>query len=354
MAWSAISSVGGPLLVVRAYLRPVPFLGPPAVALALVAPSTGLAADALVPAGASGARPAATPHFEVTRLKDAGECPDEEDLQSAASRALEVAPPGLPDKRIARTRFDVQFSRGGSGYTAILRSKELNSERTLTAQGDACDPLADAVAIAVAVLLGTIRDAPPRRSTPAPASRSEPASSSLPVPTTDDSTSDEFSRDSGGEDAERKAKNVISAEFMGSGIGDSINYERFLDNGVASIRIGVGYTQQAHLPAQGHQLTFPLLLQLDSSETGSHNFHFAGGVTAVFRDGPLDEGIANPQNTGFGSGYDRAGAACLGNIVLGYRYLPRTAGLTVGVYGMVLFNFIWGTLWTGANMGYAF
>ncbi|MGH7434963.1 MAG: hypothetical protein ACRENE_04750 [Polyangiaceae bacterium] len=305
-----------------------------------------------------------TPRFEVTRLRGAEECPDAGDLEAAVSRALEIAPlapPGLPGVRVARTRFDVQFSRGDAGYMAILRSKEFSAARTLSTQGDACEPLADAVAVAVAVLLGTVgsqpaADSPADRPARTQATQQPLAASSTADPPPDATPTDTDRRTDADDGSwDRKARNVAFVEFMGSGVGDSINYARFFEaGGVASLRFGFGYTQSTTAPGAGRQLTFPVLLELDSSETGSHNFHFGTGVTAVVRDGPVDVGVGNPENTGFGSDFGGNGVTALCNVVVGYRYLPREPGITVGVYGMGLFNFAWGTIWAGANAGVAF
>jgi hypothetical protein len=313
-----------------------------AVFLLLAGSRSALAADAM---------PA--PHFEVTRLLGADDCPDAQELASTIALGLGSAPAGTASARGTPAHFQVMFSRG-TDYVAIVRNDAIGAERTIVSPGATCAALAQAVAVSVAVLLDVAdaakTDAPPT-SPPKPATpRPSPAPAEAPPSPPADLAG---APDDDGP-LDRPARNVVFFEFLGSGISDSINYERFFANDIMSIRFGLGYGRAQAPNLHGEQLTVPVLLQLESSSSGSHNFHLGTGVTLVYRNGAIEDEWFNPSNTGFREGFDGQALAALVNIALGYRYLPRKPGLTFGLVAMGLFNANWGTLWMGGNVGATF
>jgi hypothetical protein len=319
------------------------------VFLGMLAPRPSLAAEAV------------SPRFDVTHLKGTDECPGPDALASAVAQVVESDPPDASPERIAAVRIEVTFSRAGSDYVVTVRSGPLATERSIVGHGPTCASVADALVAAVVVLLDGMTDDDAGPSSPpaaAPRSHAAPVRARPYPPATelpDAEPSEPGDRAAADELSDRIARNVLFFEILGSGIGNSINYERFVAGDFGSVRVGFGYAQSKPPTGRdGQQWTLPVLFQLESSMTGSHNFHLAAGGTLVYRDGPIQDGWSNPENTGFRDPSPSGAFNALANVAGGYRYLPRRGGFTFGFVVMTLFNASWGTLWAGANAGVTF
>ena len=96
----------------------------------------------------------------VTREEAAGDCPDESALERAT-----LALGRLPDAPKAALDVAIAFRRTDTAYVAELRtSGSTEGVREVVKEGDRCAPLAEAVAVVLAVLF----DLTPRETTPSP------------------------------------------------------------------------------------------------------------------------------------------------------------------------------------------
>ncbi len=87
----------------------------------------------------------------VTRAPDAGDCPDTEHF---AARVERITGSPRVAQETAATLVRADFSRAGNAYEAKLQlSGEREGERVLRDESPTCEPLADAVAVATALLL---------------------------------------------------------------------------------------------------------------------------------------------------------------------------------------------------------
>ncbi|HMI85468.1 MAG TPA: hypothetical protein VK550_15335 [Polyangiaceae bacterium] len=97
----------------------------------------------------------------VTRASDARDCPDTEHLAARVER-ISASPLSSPQNATTVVRAD--FSRAGSAYEAKLQlTGSREGERLLRDESPTCEPLADAVAVATAVLLDPASRPPPAR-----------------------------------------------------------------------------------------------------------------------------------------------------------------------------------------------
>jgi hypothetical protein len=100
----------------------------------------------------------------VSRAPDARECPDTEHLAARVER-ITGGPLVAPESAATVVRAD--FSRAGNAYEAKLRlSGAREGERVLRDESPTCEPLADAVAVATALLLDAASRPPVAREAP--------------------------------------------------------------------------------------------------------------------------------------------------------------------------------------------
>lgn len=118
-------------------------------------------------------------HLIVARTEEAADCPDESALTDAT-----LALGTLPETPADPLEIEVRFRREAAGYAAEVRaSGRTEGVREVTKNGPTCAPLADAVAVVLAVLLDLRpREAPPDPVAPAPAPPPRPATSTPPTP----------------------------------------------------------------------------------------------------------------------------------------------------------------------------
>lgn len=328
----------------------------------------GLAAVATCLASARDvhADPRPSGRVEVTRAPDAMGCPDSAALQAAVDWA------GLVDPSPQAIALDVAFERKESGYVATVQVPERQATRTLVSEARDCSALADAVVVAINVMLDSAADDAGAEGTeptqepaaaPAPASEDVLATSDAvpwPAPEHYEDQSDV---------PHRTAPNIVFAEIFGAGMGYSVNYERFFGDD-ASLRIGFSYARGTapdpepidfnagrfgYIFPRYTQLSLPLLANYYYLGHPNHNLHFAGGATFLYRTGPIDDAWYSPFGSGYGEGnFEAKGLNMTVDVVVGYRYVPRAGGVTIGADFLVMFNTIGAVPWVGANLGWAF
>jgi hypothetical protein len=302
--------------------------------------------------------------FEVTRSEEAGGCPDAPGLEAAVARI--AGPPSLDTR--APVVFDVTFTRNEVAYVATLHAGATGAERVLVSRGPTCSALGEAVAAAITVVLdGTEGDEDQTSAGDAVAPVAPPPPLHVRVPPPPPvvvhgaPVADEFA-----DPPPRTAMNIVFAEFLGSGVAYTINYERFFDDD-ASVRVGFGYlreneelgefspaTQRFVYPKKT-QLSLPILANYYYLGHPNHNIHFAAGATLRYRTGELEDGWTNPANVGYPSDASQSpGFNALVDLVIGYRYVPRAGGFTCGADVMVLFNNEGVLPWAGVNAGAVF
>ena len=129
-------------------------------ALALAAALAALPAPA-APLGAE---------LSVVRAPEAGDCPSSGELQAAIERIVQRPVVSASGERLVA---DVRFQRGESGFAALVRLEGAKQgERRLTDTGGSCAPLAQAVAVTLALLV----DLGPEPPAPSPVRSPKPGS----------------------------------------------------------------------------------------------------------------------------------------------------------------------------------
>jgi hypothetical protein len=351
---------------------------------------TCLAAIATCLAMAGDARASGRPsgRVVVTRSEGASSCPDSEALQaavdragildssSASSGALSSDSEGSPDAGPSAPRkllsLEVAFGRTKSGYVAAVQVPGRRTKRTLASAVASCSGLADAVVVAINVMLDGMGDepagdSPDQSQVPAspPATKSDAHSTPgavpwPPLPPDEDGAKPAHD----GEDSDmphRTAPNIVFVEALGAGLASSVNYERFFGDD-ASVRIGFSYQRGTGaqpvensagiIVAWPKQTQFSLPLLANYYCFGpNHDFHFGGGVTFFYRTGLLEDGWVTGFNESFA---EEKRFNMTVDAVIGYRYVPRGGGPTIGVDAMLVVNTVAIAPWTGANVGWAF
>ena len=100
----------------------------------------------------------------VSRASDARDCPDTEHLAARVER-ITGSPLGAVESAATTLRAD--FSRAGNAYQAKLQlTGSREGERVLRDESPTCEPLADAVAVATALLLDPASRPPVAREAP--------------------------------------------------------------------------------------------------------------------------------------------------------------------------------------------
>jgi hypothetical protein len=155
----------------------------------------------------------------------------------------------------------------------------------------------------------------------------------------------------GGDCEPGPASNVIFFEALGNGLLYSLNYERLFAGFNVGLRAGASFFTYDVSQAQGSGnltlLTFPIVA---SYYLGSlhHKLELGLGATILYFSAASDS--TGTQFAGSGTGL---GIAATG--VIGYRYLPRGTGPTVGVGFTPLARPEKGFLpWGGLNVGLVF
>jgi hypothetical protein len=282
--------------------------------------------------------------LEVRDSAEAVACPDGPTLAGAITRALGRDVFGEPhDPPRASLRIEVVFARSGAGYGATVRARGVRTgERTITSVDGACSDLTDAIAVTVAALLdgAELQDSPQAKAPKAPDPPVPPAPEAEENP-----WKSEAPRPRARPDA-RTAYNSAFVELFGSGLLYSVNYERLLAGGSYGVRVGVSYGQIA-TTASGQDpgktfdtVTIPVLFNTYFG-SASHKFQTGGGALMVY--GPTAAPMLRPSDSGLNAA---------ATFVVGYRYLARTGGASLGIAwtpSLGAGGFFW--LWGGLSLG---
>lgn len=124
--------------------------------------------------------------------------------------------------------------------------------------------------------------------------------------------------------AERKAKNVVYLELLGSGLLYSVNYERMLSNDM-SVRAGFSYWSMSASSGNGQSsssaklevMTAPLLFNYFVGGR-NHQLELGAGGVVVYASASASSGSSSKLS---GEGVGVAGTG-----VVGYRYSPADGG----------------------------
>lgn len=150
--------------------------------------------------------------------------------------------------------------------------------------------------------------------------------------------------------SERTAENVIFAEFFGSGLLYSVNYERLIPSWNVGLRAGASYfTYAVSSYGKSGNLTLVSFPLVASYYVGwrRHNLQLGLGTTMLYT------GVSSDSlGTKFESA--RSGLGFAASAVLGYRYIPRDGGISFGAGFTPLLRAGSFLPWGGANIGYAF
>jgi hypothetical protein len=296
----------------------------------LLAASTGALLGAIAPRAAS-ADVAAVP-IDVTADSEAHGCADASTLAAAINHALgrERVTPAAADT--APLRLQVSFSRDARGYFATVRARGASEgTRSIRAGQTRCDALTPALADVSAMMIeaadaGDAIRAPAGTTAPPPLAADVAATAQEATPP---------------RPALRTAVNHAFVEALGNGLNDSINYERLLWDGTASVRIGLGYAaidtcpncsilatsaMNAALPhILVHEFTAPVLVNWYWG-TASHKLQIGLGATFIYRTGSTEGFFAPESLVGDpATPFDVAFTA-----VVGYRFIPYRGGPTFG------------------------
>jgi len=183
----------------------------------------------------------------------------------------------------------------------------------------------------------------------AEAPSSAPALETAPAPTPETTAAPDVAAQDR-EMRERTALNDVFFEALGSGLLYSLNYERILDKWNIGLRGGASYfTYKVAQQGQSGNVTlvsFPLVASYYIG-WGSHHVQLGLGATILYT------GVAT-DSLGVKFDSERSGAGLAANAVIGYRFMPRTGGVSFGVDFTPLLRASKLLPWGGANVGYAF
>jgi hypothetical protein len=148
------------------------------------------------------------------------------------------------------------------------------------------------------------------------------------------------------------AQNAVFLEALGNGGLWSIDYERFLDDRAFGVRAGFStLSMPVAQPAVGSAgsttlTTVPVVASAYLGEPGSsHRVQVGLGTTFA----SLGSGLSGLHGYISGTGFNLTGTA-----VIGYRYVPRSGGIELGLAFTPLLGSGGFLPWAGANVGAAF
>jgi hypothetical protein len=277
----------------------------------------------------------------VKRAPDASDCPTAARLAAAIGRAGHREPPSVSGNADARLRFDVDMARIDSGYSATVQILGARiGTRQIAHTGSTCEPLANALAVALLVVIDDVEQSD--RANPPPAPPPEPPEVPAPVEPAEKSPPPPLPKPPPDAPRERTvlvdrreepdprldilpsrtANNSFFAQLGGAGLFYSINYERIFGDSDVSLRLGFGYI---HLDGNifGHSfdeedIALPLLLNYYVGLGGPHKIQVGLGFTLLYQQYDGDNPIATRTTLNFST-------------ALGYRYLPGDGGFNFGV-----------------------
>jgi len=151
--------------------------------------------------------------------------------------------------------------------------------------------------------------------------------------------------------AEEAAPNVVFVELLGNGLLYSVNYERRLPAWNLGLRAGASFFTDKISSASGSGslvlASFPLVASYFIGPP-RHKLELGLGATILYVG-------ASSDSTGTKYEGSVSGLGIAATAVIGYRYMPRGRGVTLGAGFTPLLRETKGFLpWGGVSAGYAF
>jgi hypothetical protein len=294
--------------------------------------------------------------LSVNRAPDAGDCPDAGRLAAGIARAGHRSLPSIAPNAEARLRFEVDMARSATGYAATVRILGARiGVRQIEHTGGTCAPLADALAVALVVVIDDVEQADAtvtEATTPSPSTQpaqSAEAPAPPPPPPPPPAPPDKIERrDNPTPDLvlvpSRTADNSAFFELGGSGLFYTFNFEHIFGDSNVSLRIGFGYI---HLDADLAGNTFneedisvPMVASYYVGKS-SHKLQLGAGMLLLYRQG--DQGSSDGTTT-----------SLLATAIIGYRYIPENGGINFGVAFTPCFGQGIALPWGGVDFGVGF
>jgi hypothetical protein len=301
------------------------------LAAAAVAGALGVEGPALAATPAPAPVPA---RLAVVRGPGTLDCPDAATLAALVAGirghdSIDTAPSSA-----APLALDVSFEREASGYRASIRATgSRTGERALADRSRTCAGLTGAVAATLALFVDEV-DVPPPPAPPVPEPPPRPTAASL-VPDFDDVPV--FPHEAPRVRAPLgPAKDSVYFELLGAGLLYSVNYERFLLDGRLGVRAGTTLVPAFSTPGvlgtfnSPAWISFPVVASYYLGPE-HHKLQLGAGAT-FFASCPWQNGKPT----------------ALGNLVWGYRYVPRGSGVDFGV----AFTPVFGPTGTALPLGF--
>jgi hypothetical protein len=302
--------------------------------------------------------------IEVVRRPGASDCPDALTLSALVAKASGRDAADYASDANHTVRFDVVFDRGEAGYIGTVHvSGALHGVRTLTSPESTCTTLAEAFAVTLTILLDSARGsvepaeppapepAPPKPPSPPPAlaSTSQTAFDDAPPPGVVDGPLSALGKEPA--QTPRRAKTSLFLELGGPAIFYSLNYERFFGDDV-SLRLGVGFVSGSSLdewdPNSAWAVSVPFVASIFPVGSDSHKFQMGLGGSLLYLTGRMKNSWSSPDIEQLAP---NPGARLFGTFVIGYRYVPKDGGPSVGIALTPIFNTMVFTPWVAFDIG---
>jgi hypothetical protein len=277
-------------------------------------------------------------HVAVKRSADAGDCPTAARLAAAIARAGHRDAPSVSGNADARLRFEVEMAKIATGYSATVQIMGARiGTRQIEHTGATCEPLANALAVALLVVVDDVEQGdlanpppkpPPEEPEPVePAEKSAPPRLPRPPPDAPRERTEYVERPDQPDPTldlvpARTAINSFFLQVGGAGLFWSVNYERIFGDSDVSLRFGFGYI---HLDGvifdhgfNEEDITLPAIINYYVGPSGPHKLQLGLGLTLLFQQFDGNGPLASQTTLNFST-------------VLGYRYLPPDGGVNFGV-----------------------
>ncbi|HEX3770118.1 MAG TPA: hypothetical protein VHV30_04605 [Polyangiaceae bacterium] len=297
----------------------------------------------------------------VKRAPDASDCPTAAHLAAAIARSGHREAPSTAPTADARLRFEVEMARSASGFSATVQIMGARiGTRQIEHTGASCEPLENALAVALLVVIDDVEAAdqasPPPAPPPEPPAPVEPAERSGPPPLPKPPPDEPRERTELVDQPEerdavletlpaRTANNSFFIQLGGAGLFYSINFERIFGDSDVSVRFGFGYV---HLDGTifGHlfneeDITVPGILSYYVGLGGPHKIQIGLGAMLLYQQYDGNGPVATRTTMNFST-------------VLGYRYLPVDGGINFGISFTPCFEPGTTLPWGGVDFGVGF
>jgi hypothetical protein len=303
--------------------------------------------------------------IEVIRHPAARACPDAVTLGALVAEASGQDNADVQSDARRLVQFNIEFDRNDAGFVATVRvSGALHGERTLTSSEATCATLATSLAVTLTILLDWAKvpvetpawreegpAAPGEHTAAATPPGTTTSFEDVPKPQAEDGPPPPIGRNELAPNTRRTASTLILLEAGGPAFFYSLNYERFFDDDV-SLRIGFGYVPGPRLPSDSTSpwaASVPLVASYHLG-TASHKLQLGAGVTLLYLSKAMSSDLASPEIEALAP---RGGLRVVGSVVVGYRFIPKDGGPSVGVAVTPLFDSAGFSPWVAINAGWA-